>query len=232
MTSTIGLSPDSSKRVLLQGVTGSAAVPTVQVDRFAVGDLEQGAQHLPIVSNALGGADGVLGTRGMQNRRVDIDFRHDLISIERSKGQRATAGFCVIPFDETRGYLILVQGLIDGVSIRAIIDTGGEITVANSALRDALRRRMRVPGKWSQVEGITTDVQDANMVATPPLLIACRKSRGDVVEIRYHDVSYGDLRIFEHWHMTREPTMLVGMDALGLLDRLIIDYRLHELQIR
>jgi hypothetical protein len=26
--------------------------------------------------------------------------------------------------------------------------------------------------------------------------------------------------------------MLVGMDALGLLDALVIDYRRHELQIR
>ena len=29
-----------------------------------------------------------------------------------------------------------------------------------------------------------------------------------------------------------EPAMLIGMDALGLLDTLIIDYRRHELQIR
>jgi hypothetical protein len=32
--------------------------------------------------------------------------------------------------------------------------------------------------------------------------------------------------------MTREPAMLIGMDALGLLDMLIIDYQRHELQVR
>jgi hypothetical protein len=53
-----------------------------------------------------------------------------------------------------------------------------------------------------------------------------------VIEIRYRDVSYGDMRIFEHWRLTDEPAMLVGMDALGLLDTLVIDYRRHELQIR
>jgi hypothetical protein len=32
--------------------------------------------------------------------------------------------------------------------------------------------------------------------------------------------------------MTREPAMLIGMDALGLLDMLIIDYQMRELQVR
>ena len=36
----------------------------------------------------------------------------------------------------------------------------------------------------------------------------------------------------EHWRLTDEPAMLVGMDALGVLDTLLIDYRRHELQIR
>jgi len=29
-----------------------------------------------------------------------------------------------------------------------------------------------------------------------------------------------------------EPAILIGMDALGLLDTLVIDYRRHELQMR
>jgi len=38
--------------------------------------------------------------------------------------------------------------------------------------------------------------------------------------------------IFEHWRLTQEPALLLGMDALGLLDALIIDYRRRELQLR
>jgi hypothetical protein len=32
--------------------------------------------------------------------------------------------------------------------------------------------------------------------------------------------------------MTDEPAMLIGMDVLGLIETLIIDYRRRELQIR
>jgi hypothetical protein len=45
-------------------------------------------------------------------------------------------------------------------------------------------------------------------------------------------VTYGDMRIFDQWKLTNEPVVLIGMDAIGLLDTVIIDYRRQELQIR
>ncbi len=52
--------------------------------------------------------------------------------------------------------------------------------------------------------------------------------------ITIHDpgVTFGDLYIFKQWRLTSEPAILIGMDTLGLLDTLIIDYRRHELQLR
>jgi hypothetical protein len=45
-------------------------------------------------------------------------------------------------------------------------------------------------------------------------------------------VTFSDLYIFKQWRLTSEPAILIGMDTLGLLDTLIIDYRRHELQLR
>jgi len=45
-------------------------------------------------------------------------------------------------------------------------------------------------------------------------------------------VTFGDMYIFKQWNLLREPAILIGMDALGLLDTLVIDYRRHELQMR
>ena len=45
-------------------------------------------------------------------------------------------------------------------------------------------------------------------------------------------VTMGDMQIFEQWKLTSEPVLLIGMDTLGLLDTLIIDYRRRELQIQ
>jgi hypothetical protein len=38
--------------------------------------------------------------------------------------------------------------------------------------------------------------------------------------------------IFKHWKYISEPAIMIGMDALGTLDTLIIDYKRKELQIR
>jgi len=231
---TLGLAQDASHQVMLRGVTGSSAVPTVRVDSFTVGDLQTGAERLPIVTDALGGAEGILGTEGMQNRRICIDFRHDLITITRSHGERPEAGYRVVPFETLRGNLLVVEASVGGVRTKAIIDTGGQVTIANMALRQALqRRRAQLIGKPTHIEGVTADVQDADAIGTPPLRMDSMDAAGSsYLEIRYQDVNFGDMRIFEHWHLNDEPAMLVGMDALGLLDTLVIDYRRHELQIR
>ena len=45
-------------------------------------------------------------------------------------------------------------------------------------------------------------------------------------------VTFADMYIFKQWQLTKEPAILIGMDALGVLDTLVIDYRRHELQLR
>jgi hypothetical protein len=104
------------------------------------------------------------------------------------------------------------------------------VTIAHLALRQALRHRQA--GQLTQIEGVTTDVQDADVMSTPPLRIAGTDQPNSMIEIRYPDVSYADMYIFEHWQLTHEPAMMIGMDALGLLDTLVIDYRQHELFLR
>ena len=56
----LGVAPDATQSVLLRGVTGSVAVPTIRVKSFSVGDVIVTPAVLPIVTDALGGADGVL----------------------------------------------------------------------------------------------------------------------------------------------------------------------------
>ena len=83
----LGLPPGGA--MLLHGVTGSATVPFVTVDTFVVGDMEAHAKWLPIVPDALGGADGVLGMEGLDDKRIFIDFMHDKITIIHSHMARA-----------------------------------------------------------------------------------------------------------------------------------------------
>jgi predicted aspartyl protease len=222
----LGYTPDASAQMLMRGVTGSATVPTVKVDSLVVGDLTLDGPVLPIVPDALGGAEGILGTAGLLDKRIRIDFRHDKISITYSRNERAGLDFTTIPFHFLNGRLIVIDVALGSVRAIAVIDTGGQATLGNLALRDALlKRHPHAMSRPNEVVGATLDMQSGETMATP----AIKFSR---LEIMPSSFTYLDAKIFAHWEMTAEPAILLGMDTLGRLDTLIIDFRRRELQIR
>jgi hypothetical protein len=222
----LGIPTDRSPPVTLRGVTGAATVPTIRVDSLSVGDLSVDAPTLPIVPDAMGGAQGVLGSEGLANKRIFIDFRHDLISITFSRSERSGRDFVNIPFRSLHGQLIAVDAVVGGVRTMAIIDTGGQTTIANLALRDALARSNQGgKGRPDQIMGATMAIEDGVIIAMPAIQFGS-------IKVNDPGVTFADMYIFKQWKLTREPTILVGMDALGVLDTLVIDYRRHELQMR
>ena len=229
---TLGLPLNGSRHVLLRGVVGLQSVPLVSVHSFTAGDLSFSTRELPVVTDALGGADGILATNGMSGQRILIDFHHDLITIARSAGRPAPAGYVTIPFRMLRHRLIDVEAHVGDVRAQAIIDTGGQTTIANLALRSALqRRRAEIKATPDKIEDVTRATQAADSAEAPPIVIGTMRP-DKTVQISNERMTFGDMHIFEHWHMTNQPAMLIGMDTLGRLDILIIDYRRHELQIK
>jgi hypothetical protein len=181
---------------------------------------------LPIVPDALGGAQGILGAEGLAGKRIFIDFRHDKIMITYSRNEKSTRGFVDVPFHSIHQTLVVVDVRIGDVPAKAIIDTGGQTTIANLALRAALNRHsMLFRGQPDQIIGATKDVQDGMIIPMPAIKIGS-------IQILDAGVTFADMYIFKQWKLLNEPTILIGMDALGLLDTLVIDYRRHELQMR
>jgi len=222
----LGIPMDQSPPVILHGVTGFATVPTIHVDTLTVGDLAVDSPTLPIVPDALGGAQGILGAEGLAGKRIFIDFRHDKIVITYSRNERSGRDFVDVPFHSIRNTLVVVNALIGDVRVKAIIDTGGETTIANLALRDALSRRsVRYKGVPDEITGATKDTQAGEILPMPAIEFG-------TIQIRDTGVTFADVYIFKQWQLLHEPAILIGMDALGLLDTLVIDYRRHELQMR
>jgi len=222
----LGIPTDQSPPVIMRGVTGFATVPTIKVDTLSVGDLSVDQSLLPIVPDALGGAEGILGSEGLAGKRIFIDFRHDQIDIAYSKNERSGRGFISVPFHAIRGTLVVVDAIVSHIRVKAIIDTGGQATIANMALKEALARTNGyVRGKPDSIVGATKDVQYGELMEAPAI---------ELGSIHIHDpgVTFADMYIFKQWKLINEPAILIGMDTLGLLDTMIIDYRRHELQLR
>jgi hypothetical protein len=222
----LGLSTTDSPPVLLRGVTGELTVPTIRVDTLSVGDIAVDSPLLPIVPDALGGAQGVLGSEGLKNKRIFIDFHHDKIVITYSRDERSPRGFYTVPFRLVHGQLIVIDAVVGSVRTHAIIDTGGQTTIGNLALRAALNERsFNYHGKPDRIVGATLAEQSGELIGTPAIAMG-------PIQMRDAGVTFADIYIFKYWKMLNEPALMIGMDALGTLDTLIIDYRRKELQIR
>jgi predicted aspartyl protease len=226
VASTLSIPLDRSPPVLLRGITGSAVRPTIQVESVSVGDLWVGTSNLPIVEDAFGGAEGLLGMQGMQDKRIYIDFRNDFINVSRSRNRRAEFGFEALPFMEDRLNLLVVRAKVGGLPVRAIIDTGAQATVGNGALKFRLESQInRRPKTKDEITGATGATQTGVGVKVEPIVLG-------KVTIRDAHVTFGELHIFDYWNLDDEPAIVIGMDILGLLDTLVIDYQRQELHIK
>ena len=214
----------TDSKVRLRGVTGTSIVPVVRIDSMEIGDMLLAPVKLPIVLDVFGGADGILGTEGLRDKRIVIDFKRDSITVKRSKRERPGPGFKTLPITFNRNQLMVVDVLVGRVRAKAIIDTGAPDSLGNIALLDALKRSA-ADAPETEIVGVTLDVEQGSRVKMPTI-------RLQNISVRNAAMTFSDVYIFKHWRMTREPAILLGMDVLGVLDQIIIDYRTRELHVR
>jgi predicted aspartyl protease len=221
----LGIPASDFANVRVSGVTGSAIVRSIPVDRLEVGELSIDSTMLPIVADVFGGAEGVLGTEGLSDKRILIDFGHDRVVISRSRGALDSHGFTTLPLRMLHGKLLALDVRVGGVRAKAIIDTGAQVTIGNLALRAALAKHGTKDTRREEIIGVTLDVAHGDTMLSPPILVG-------TLQLRSVNVTYADMFIFDLWKLSREPVLVLGMDVLGSVDMLVIDYRLRELQMR
>jgi Aspartyl protease len=225
VVTSLGIPVSTLTNVRVTGVTGSAIVPTVDVNRMQVGELWMDSSTLPVVADVFGGAEGVLGTEGLSDKRIVIDFGRDKVTIMRSKGDIGRAGFATLPLRQLRDRLLALDVLVGGVKAKAVIDTGAQISIGNNALRSALMRHNSKDSHKAEIEGVTLEVETGDMMRAPPIAVG-------PLTFNFVNITYGDMFIFDRWKLNREPVLVLGMDVLGTVDVLVIDYKMRLLQMR
>jgi hypothetical protein len=91
-------------------------------------------------------------------------------------------------------------------------------------LRELLLRQAR-ESRSQEIQGVTLEIAQGESMSIPTIAMG-------PIEIRNMRANFGSMYIFEHWKLTNEPVVVLGMDVIGTLDTLVIDYKLREVQIR
>jgi predicted aspartyl protease len=225
----LGLSPTADSTIVVHGITGTEALPAVPIKRLQAGDLVLENIRVPVVSAPmLAGTDGILGAAGFTRERILVDFGHDQVVIARGHGMSAIADFVRIPARRIPGGLIVVRALIDGIPVSAVIDTGSERTIGNLALRDALHVKHPSASATvltTSVYGATPEVSPGEVEIAPVIALGTARISG-------LPVVFGGFHIFKVWNLEREPVLILGMDALGTLQGLSIDFAQSALYLK
>ena len=224
----LGLVPDADSKLSVHGITGTAVLPAVSVESFRAGELEFERQRLPVLPSAVfGGVDGILGIDALQSARVEVDFARDTVTIRQSTGKRAPAGYLVVPARLKHGGLLLVDGKVGKVPVKAILDTGAERSLGNEALRTALALRTREPHESvaTTVIGATPQLAEGTSFVAPAISIGGAR-------LNNLTVTFSDLHVFKIWSLLDEPALLIGMDLLGTMQHFVVDYRRREFHFK
>ena len=218
----------SGPTVMLNGVTGVAEVPTVTVDSLEIGALRFENQNLPVIfTSIMGNADGILGVAGFHDQRIDVDFKRDRVSVAESNGRRPHYSMVTARAARNDSGLMIVDVRVGRrIKAKAVIDTGAERTLGNLALQNAINknRKRKREVVAAVVHGATPDIADGDVQAIKQATI------GDMT-LSNLEVIFADFHVFKLWGLDKEPALLIGMDMLGVLERLVIDYRRNEVSM-
>jgi predicted aspartyl protease len=227
LAQTLGLEPSTEVPILVNGITGTARVPSVPIEQLRVGDVVFRSIRVPVVwAPLMAGADGILGVAGLKDERILVEFTRNRVTISRSPRNNAPKGFMKIPAIRMENGLMVIDARVGGVRARAVVDTGAERSLGNLALREALRKwhTGRKMPNYTDVYGSTSEVAQGEYGISPTIHIGPMQ----VVDV---DLVYGDFHIFEVWNMRDKPALILGMDVLGTVPALGIDFRNQELYI-
>jgi predicted aspartyl protease len=225
----LGLKAESGADIEMHAAGGSQwvqryrlprlSVAGVDADRLLVSGLPDGIQHGEEVTGVLGG--DVLG-----RHLVEFDLASGRLGLHRT-GKRPSSlrGWNEVPVRlMPRVGLVLVEVILDGTPVTAVLDTGARQTFINwNAARAA---------------GVTAEedlalVKTAGGATRHSVRYSLRKFAGvSVGETRFRErtLAISDLPVFVSIGMDRAPAMIVGLD---LLDgrRFLIDYPARRLLI-
>jgi predicted aspartyl protease len=222
----LGLQSGNQPSVRVNGITGTADLPSVGIDRMECGDFIIEHVQLPVVwAPVMSNADGILGVAGLTKHRLLVDFQRNRVSLARTRS--SLPDFLRVPAKRLDGGLFTVTARIGGVKVTAVIDTGSERTLGNLALRNALlaQRSKNAKAEVTNVYGATTEISTGEVAVSPPM------SFGDVT-VDTVEVVYGDFHIFDVWNLAKRPAVIIGMDVLGTVRALAIDFARSEIYIK
>jgi hypothetical protein len=210
----------------LHGMTATSRVDRVLVDELSVGQNTIRSLEVPALLERDLGGEGMIGIDALVAQRLMMDFEKRVIKVEDARQpEKWLPGDIVVTALRRRGQLILTQVSAAGLPVKAVIDTGSEITIGNLALRDRLLRGNRDKFVTIPVTGVTGVTINLNLARIGEL-------RMGSVTLRDVPIAFADVPPFAMFGLSREPALLLGTDLMETFRRVSLDFRARKVRFQ
>ena len=206
--------------VKVQGMAGAQDVATVEVAALSLGQSEVGPINAPALSARHLGADGLIGIDALADQRLMLDFDKRTVTVQDSRTPYVVNGEEILVTAKRRkGQLIITQASVKGRGVAAVIDTGSEITLGNSALRRRLFGDRR-PQAMRDVEliSVTGQILKAEAMVLDEVRVGSLYLKNVVM-------AFADAPPFALFGLADQPAMFLGSDLLSSFRRVSLDFR-------
>ena len=208
---------------ILNSMTDSSIVQRALVGELQLGQAVFRGLELPVLHEFDIGAAGMIGLDALVEQRLMLDFDKRVITVDDADSPSPRFdGEIVVRARLSRGQLILTEVETNGKPVEAVIDTGTEITIGNSALRDMLRARS---GRDSTVTiagvtGVEAELQFAKIA----------EIRLGPVIVRNVAIAFADVPPFAVFGLADQPALLLGTDLMEQFRRVSLDFKARKVR--
>lgn len=214
----------AGRRVILNSITDSQLVDRVMVDEIELGPTKVTGLELPVLRERDLGAQGMLGLDALVEQRLMLDFEQRLITVDDGRTPLPRFDDVIVVTARLRkGQLILAQVTANAQRLDAVVDTGSEITIGNTALRDRLMRRNRTKFFEVEVTGVTGTTAKLQIARVDRLKI------GGVM-LRNVPIAFADIPPFRVFGLDTQPALLLGTDVMENFRKVSLDF--HDRKVR
>ena len=142
-----------------------------------------------------------------------------------SGGGTVLDGEIVVVARLKRGQLILTQVRANGIPLDAVVDTGSELTIGNTALRNQLFHRRHGEVKTIEVIGVTGAKVSLELLVVDELKI------GGVV-LNNVPIAFADVPPFAVFSLDDHPSLLLGTDLMENFRKVSLDFHARKVRFQ
>jgi predicted aspartyl protease len=217
LAETLGLPIQERRQV--HTIVGVKVEPMALIDELRVGvrkERRMSALAIPIEQSDV---QGVLAVDWIRDQRVTLDFANSDLKFAASRTERSEPGRVVIPARRRFGQLTIIDADLGDRQVNAMVDSGSEVSLCNSALLALLDRRQAMPPKRELVHMISVIGEPfAGDLVYLPFLRLGGLQLGNVA------VVHSDAHAFAIWGLADKPAVLLGMDILRQFRAVSLDF--------